>query len=133
MIAVLLIAVVVTSVFSLALTSKISGVRTERRTAALLAIAQAREKIKAYVTDDQNISGPTAKWKIPEDECGPSGNYAVGNCPADCYALDVCQHNVTKLLPVRERDDSSIQMRLTYTVTKVGDGHKVIFNVTWQQ
>jgi prepilin-type N-terminal cleavage/methylation domain-containing protein len=133
MIATLLISVVVTSVFSLAFTSKVSSIRVDRRSVAIQAITQAREKIKSYVTADKNVMGPNAKWKIPEDDCGPTAEYAEGDCPNDCYALDVCTHNVTRMLPTRERDDPKIQMRLTYTVTKSGDGHKVTFNTKWEE
>jgi len=138
MIATLLISVVVTSVFSLALTSKVSSIRVDRRSVAIQAITQAREKLKAYVTADKGgaITGPNANWRLPEDDCGPTAEYAVGTCPSNCSALDICAHNVTRLLPVRERS-APIKMRLIYTVTKAnkadGEGHKVIFNSSWEE
>ena len=74
MIAVLLISVVVTSVFSLALTSKASSINTDRRSAALYAITQAREQLKAYVTADRDgsVTSPTSNWKMPGDACTPT-------------------------------------------------------------
>lgn len=120
MIAVLLISVVVTSVFSLALTAKVTSVNTDRRSAALLAIAQAREKLKAYVTADQNITNrPNANWRLKEDITG-SG-----------YALSPGEHDVTLLLPDKYRNDPDRPMTLTYTVTDVGEGQKVEFRAYW--
>lgn len=121
MIAVLLISVVVTSVFSLALTAKVTSVNTDRRSAALLAIAQAREKLKAYVTADRSagVPSPNSNWRMKEDITG-SG-----------YALSPGEHDVTLLLPEKYRNDPDRPMTLTYTVTNVGEGQKVEFRAFW--
>ncbi len=118
MVAVLLISVVVTSVFSLALTSKATAINTDRRSAALYAITQAREKLKAYVTADKSVTGPAASWRMPGDACG-------------CYALQPGVHDVTSLLPQEYRDDPDSPMTLSYTVTPSGEGFKVKFDATW--
>ncbi len=128
MIAVLLIAVVVTSVFSLAFTSKTASIRTDRRAVALQGMTQVREKIKAYITDDRNATGPNTNWHMPEDACG-------SGCPANCHPLDVCEHDVSQFLPARYTA-APRNMTMTYTVTAdaaTDGGFKVVFKTMWDE
>lgn len=134
LIAVLLISVVVTSVFSLALTSKTSGIKTERRAVGLLYVRRTMEKVKAYVTADTSAAmaatvGAPANWHMPEDAC----NGGLGTCSsATCWALEACIHDVTALLPQKLRDPP-INAKMTYTVQDVGLAKKVSFQMTWDE
>lgn len=146
LIAVLLISVVVTSVFSLALTSKTMAIKSNRRAAALLYSRQVIEKIKAYVTGDSSTdaalaAGAPADWHIPQDLC----NSGEANCSkANCYALEECKHDLTPMLPVDCGPDvgfcsgSPVNGKLTYTVSNVGVctqgcAKKVQFSITWDE
>lgn len=136
MIAVLLIAIVVTSVFSLAFTAKVSSIKTARRATALLAIRQAQEKLKAYVTADLSIKDPpNSNWRMPEDVCGPDGVTTEATCSAGCSAFDLCRHNVTLLIPEQFRGPP-INMRMYYDVLKdkkddTDEAPRVVFKVNW--
>lgn len=135
LIAVLLISVVVTSVFSLALTSRVSSTKTQRRAVGLLYTRRAMEKVKAYVTADASAGmaatvGAPANWKIAEDLC----NTGEANCAsATCWALEACKHDVSPMLPAG-LSDPPISMKLTYTVTNAAGGaKKVNFQLTWDE
>ncbi len=136
LVAVLLMSVVVTSVFSLALSSRVAATKTSRKGIAGFYIRRAQEKLKPYVTADTTlgVEGPggtgAAAWRLPEDAC--AGSY--GNCPANCDALDVCTHDVTAMLP-GGLTGAPINMRMTYTVTNAGTTgrKKVAFDVSWDQ
>ena len=146
LIAVLLIAIVVTSVFSLALTTKGVSVKSGRREQALFFTRKAMEKLKAYVTGDETFAeagpnyarNPGRPWAIPEDACTGCGG--VGQC----WALDPnCTHDLTLMLPTKFRS-SHINMTLGYTVTNDPPGcvdrtgltacrKEVRFSVNWDQ
>ena len=146
LVAVLLIAIVVTSVFSLALTSKGASVKTGRREQALFYTRKAMEKLKAYVTGDQDFAaaGPnrardqSKPWAMPEDACGGCGG------AGQCWALDPnCTHDLTQLLPQKLRD-APVTMTLGYVVTNDPAGcvdrvgptpcrKQVRFTVNWEQ
>lgn len=144
LVAVLLIAIVVTSVFSLALSSKVASRKTGRRSEALYYTRVAMEKLKAYVTVQDPLAnpsiatrGPNGGWSIPEDSCSGCGT-AVGAC----WALQACQHDLTQLLPARLRNapgDSppGVTMTLRYTVTDDPCGgftcKQVQFQVQWAE
>ncbi|MFA5140450.1 MAG: type II secretion system protein [Elusimicrobiota bacterium] len=146
LVAVLLIAIVVTSVFSLALTSKGASVKTGRREQALFYTRKAMEKLKAYVTGDETFAAagpnyardPGRPWAIPEDACGGCGG------AGQCWALDpTCTHDLTLMLPAKLRD-APISMTLGYAVTNDPPGcvdrtglsacrKEVRFTVNWSQ
>lgn len=135
LIAVLLISVVVTSVFSLALTAKISSVKTERRASGMFYVRRTTEKLKAYVTADKTAAtavamGAPVNWKLPEDSC----NSGLGTCPAVCWALDVCTHDVTAMLPAA-LSAAPINAKLAYTVSSACDScaKTVTFSYTWDE
>lgn len=146
LVATLLIAIVVTSVFSLALTSKGASVKTGRREQALFYSRKAMEKLKAYVTGDQDFAAagpnyaqnPSKPWAIAEDACTGCGGQG------QCWALDPnCTHDLTLLLPTKLRD-APVTMTLGYVVTNDPVGcvdrtgptpcrKQVQFSVNWQQ
>lgn len=104
LVAVMLISVVVTSVFSLVLTAKMGSRKTGRKAEALFYVQQYRELLKSYVTADTSVAGPTPGWIIPGDSCG-------------CYALQTgVQHNFTLQLPASFQ---AVGGQLFYTVTDV--------------
>lgn len=126
LVAVMLISVVVTSVFSLVLTAKMGSKKTGRRAEALYYVQQYRELLKAYVTADTSVPGPTPGWVLPGDPCG-------------CYALSNGTHNLTPLLPASFTGPPA-SGQLSYTVTDVACGgggllpcKNVTFNVSWQK
>lgn len=136
LIAVLLISVVVTSVFSLALTAKISSVKTERRASGMFYVRRTTEKLKAYVTADKTAAvaaamGAPVDWKLPEDAC----NSGLGTCSAaNCWALEICTHDVTAMLPAA-LSGAPINAKLAYTVTSACDScaKTVTFSYTWDE
>lgn len=124
LVAVMLISVVVTSVFSLVLTAKMGSRKTGKKAEALYYVQQYRELLKSYVTADPSLVGgpgvgPTG-WNMPGDLC-------------NCYALQTgVRHNLT--LP------ASFNGALFYTVLDVdcdpGPGvlncKSVEFNMSYQ-
>lgn len=122
LVAVMLISVVVTSVFSLVLTAKLGTKKTGRRAEAMLLARAYMETLKSFVTADTTQPGPFPGWVLPGDPCG-------------CYALQNGVHNLTTALPVEFRN-APINGQLTYTVSDVACGaltcKSVVFNVSWQ-
>ncbi|TPW21715.1 MAG: hypothetical protein FD126_411 [Elusimicrobia bacterium] len=124
LVAVMLISVVVTSVFSLVLTAKMGSRKTGKKAEALFYVQQYRELLKSYVTADTSVAGPAGGWNIPGDSCG-------------CYALQTgVQHNLTSKLPP-SFTAAPVNGQLFYTVTDVPCGtglpcKSVQFNVSWQ-
>lgn len=139
--AVLLISVVVTSIFSLALTSRGASKKTGKRAQALFYSRQAMEKLKAYVTADTTLSiGPSSNWKFPGDTCsGCTGS-------PNCWALANCTHDISAMLPatcsssVQICQAAPVSATLKYTVTAVPAGctgskcsKSVRFSVSWAE
>jgi len=119
MIAMLLVASIVTSVFSMVLTAKVASVKTGNQGKAHYYARQQAEKLKSYVSADLTAPGPTAGWLYPGDASG-------------LYALDPGVHNVTSNLPANLR---SLGWSMSYTVTNASCGAKtckqVQFSVGW--
>lgn len=96
----LLTAVMVSSVMSVALTTKKSSGKADRR---LIADEQARRLsllLQNYVTGDTGTCTPICyggtSWQLPspmQDDCG------TGSWPTVCYALSPGSHTVRNLLP----------------------------------
>jgi prepilin-type N-terminal cleavage/methylation domain-containing protein len=141
-IAVLLISVVVTSVFSVTLTAKTAGKKTERRAEGLAYVRQVHEKVKGYIREANTagINDPLGGtfWNLPEDAC----NGGAGNCPANCYALDLCTHDVSSVLPAVCSENvglcraAPVNGQVTYTVTQpggVGNPRRVTFDIRWDE
>lgn len=112
-IAMLLACVMITSVFSVSLTSKTSGGKNDRRLIASQAVRQVTGRLRNFVTGcDCNITtgacnatscslqGPTpragaASWYFNCPTCSPSITDSMG----DKYALTLGTHTITGLLP----------------------------------
>lgn len=126
LVAVMLISVVVTSVFSLVLTAKMGSRKTGRKAEALFYVQQYRELLKSYVTADTSVAGPAGGWNITGDSCG-------------CYALQTgVQHHMTSQLPA-SFTAAPVNGRLYYEVFDItGCGaagalcKRVEFYVSWQ-
>lgn len=119
MIAMLLVAMIVTSVFSMVLTAKVGATKTGTQAKAHFYARQQMEKLKAYVSADLSAAGPTASWRFPGDSSGT-------------YALQAGNHVVTSNLP------STLQSQgwtMSYTVTDAACGTKICkrvqFTVGW--
>ena len=106
LVAVMLISVVVTSVFSLVLTAKMGSKKTGRRAEALYYVSRYREILKSYVTADRSQPGP-----------GVGGGWAL---PGDSlpYALQPGQHVLTGALPA-SFTAFPVNGQLSYLVTDV--------------
>ncbi len=116
LVAILLMAVVVMSVFSIALTSRTAGKKTSRKAIAGIYTKTVEEKLKSYITGDldSTTSGPNADWWIPGDACG------------NCWALAPGAHDMTSILPAVCTPNQPIcsgapaNATLTYTVVNQG-------------
>ena len=122
LVAVMLVSVVVTSVFSLVLTARMGTKKTGRRAEAMFLARSYMESLKSFVTADTSQPGPYPGWVLPGDPCG-------------CYALSNGVHNMTGALPASFRN-APVNGQLTYTVSDVACGastcKSVTFNVSWQ-
>lgn len=122
LVAVMLVSVVVTSVFSLVLTAKIGTRKTGRRAEAMFLARAYMETLKSFVTADTSQPGPFPGWVLPGDPCA-------------CYALQNGVHTMTASLPLSFRS-APVNGQLSYTVSDVPCGaftcKSVVFNVSWQ-
>lgn len=122
LVAVMLVSVVVTSVFSMVLTAKVGTKKTGRRAEAMYLTRQYMEMLKSYVTADTTAPGPTPGWVIPGDPCA-------------CYALQNGVHVMTSNLPA-SFTAAPVNGQLSYTVADTPCGafmcKSVSFNVSWQ-
>lgn len=142
MIGILLVAVVVTSVFSLVLTSQTTSKKSGRKAQGQYYMRQAMEQLKAYVTADSGdgIRGPQGVGTVGD----PDGPWKF---PGDSHpgtALDSSgEHDITSMLPAEFRalfpDDD---VKLTYQVTREPAGcdpttpgcrKKAEFQMTWDE
>ena len=98
MVAMLLTSIMVTSVFSVALTVKTGGNKGERKIKAAAGARQVAAQLKNYVTGDPNntvINGPgtgSNKWSM-------DGGVVDDTSCANCYALTAGSHTLTGILP----------------------------------
>src|SRR4051812_43834760 len=103
-VAILLIAMMTGPMMSVALTSRMSVGRTDRRMAASICAKRVSEALKAYVTADRSLAfGPgmgADGWSLPGDQ---AGGYALG---AGLHDLD----SALWLQPL-----ASYQGRISYT------------------
>jgi hypothetical protein len=122
LVAVMLVSVVVTSVFSLVLTAKMGTKKTGRRAEAMFYVRAYMETLKSFVTADTSQPGPFPGWVLPGDPCA-------------CYALQNGVHNMTSSLPATFRNPP-INGQLSFTVSDTPCGalscKSVTFNVSWQ-
>jgi prepilin-type N-terminal cleavage/methylation domain-containing protein len=126
MIAMLLVALVVTSIFSMVVTAKMGAKKSGNQAQAHFFARQQMEKLKSYVSADLSAPGPRgsggtapANWVFPGDASGG-------------YALQAGNHDVTSNLPASLR---SLGWTMSYTVTDTTCGtktcKKVDVNVGW--
>lgn len=101
-IAMLLTSIMVSSVFSVALTAKTSGGKAERRLAATQVNRQMTGMLRNFVSADNtatSLPGPntgTNRWSMDNASVVPPIDDT--SC-TDCYALDPGSHTVTGILP----------------------------------
>lgn len=124
MIGMLLISVVVTSVFSLVLTARLTAKKSNRRGQAILYVRRAMESLRAYVTADPNMPGPTPNWHI-------KGDTTAG------WALGLGNHDISSWLPTEFCAVDPANCKLTYVVSALPCGSltcsQVAFTVTWKE
>lgn len=120
----LLISVVVTSVFSLVLTARLTAKKSNRRGQAIFYVRRAMEALRAYVTADPSVPGPTAGWHI-------NGDTAAG------WALNPGSHDISSWLPTEFCAVDPANCKLTYDVSLQPCGtmncSQVSFTVTWKE
>lgn len=159
-VSVLLISIIVTSVFSVSLTSKMSDGKNDRRLAAGQAARQVSSRLKNFVTGcDCNVTtgacnaascsiqGPTPRagvlsWSFnnPPDiiDCWPATPpYGACGNGSDVYALTLGAHDIRGLLPA-DFAASPFNARVIYTVTTAGtlEGRpipRVSIDVQWTE
>lgn len=119
MIAMLLVAMIVTSVFAMVVTAKTGAKKSESQAKAHFYARQQMEKLKSYVSADLTAPGPTTNWVYPGDASG-------------AYALAAGNHDVTSNLPATLR---SLGWTMSYTITDTTCGTKICkqaeFYVSW--
>lgn len=97
----LLTAIMVSAVFSVALSSKKSGAKSERRLVAAQASRELSGVLKNFVTGDPNdsiIGGPGGViWTMDGAFSGPPASDDT-SC-VNCYALSPGSHTITGFLP----------------------------------
>lgn len=109
LVGVMLIAVVVTSVFSLVLTARMTSVKSERRGQAVLYQRRVLEALKPYVRADPSAPGPTASWRLPGDT-------------VNGWALAAGGHDVSSWLSSKFCSLDPSNCKLTYTVVDTPSG-----------
>lgn len=113
----LLTSVMVTSVFSVALTAKTGGTKSDRKIKAAAGARQIAAVLKNFVTGDPAstlIAGPNAgganKWSL--DGLGTIDDTSCVNC----YALAAGSHTLTGVLPATF-EAAPFNARVTYFVS----------------
>ncbi len=115
MVAMLLTSIMVTSVFSVALTVKTGGSKGERKIKAAAGARQIAGQLKNFVTGDPTdtwLAGPGTganKWSMD------GGGIDDTSC-VDCYALTAGSHTLTGVLPV-EFEAAPFNARVTYFIS----------------
>lgn len=126
MIGTLLMGLVATSVFGVALSTSQNSGRIGRKTAASLVGRKIMEQLKNYVTADTiGTTGPGAApngWGFPGDDCA-------------CYAFSTGTHNLDATLWLPELAGPPYNAKLSYTVTNAATGNgnqpTVSLNIGW--
>ena len=95
----LLTSVMVTSVFSVALTAKTGGAKGERKIKAAAGARQVAAQLRNYITADETASGAFAGPGVGANSWSmDSGGVDDTSC-ANCYALSAGTHTLTGILP----------------------------------
>lgn len=124
LVGVMLISVVVTSVFSLVLTSKMDIKLTGNREKAIFYVRQVMDALKTYVTADTAQPGPN-NWVLRN---------ATQNDPCNCWALQPGNHNVSWFLPpafTAAPTNGAMSYTVTDSACGTGTCKQVSFTITW--
>ncbi len=130
MVAMLLTSIMVTSVFSVALTAKTGGSKGEGKIKAGAGARQISALLKNYVTAE---TGTASTTDIPGPCGGATNNWSitcngiVDSCPgggSSCYALAAGTHTLTGVMGDFELDPS---------VNPAGRNARVSYHVDWSQ
>ena len=119
MVAMLLTSIMVTSVFSVALTVKTGGNKGERKIKAAAGARQVAAVLKNFVTGDPTntmIPGPgvgSNKWSM-------DGGAVDDTSCSNCYALTSGSHTLTGILPATF-EAAPFNARVIYFVDPAGD------------
>jgi type II secretory pathway pseudopilin PulG len=114
-VAVLLLSIGITAVFSVCLSVRFKANRDVYRTQMDFYARQLLEELKSYVTADMSVTdgapGTPASWCHPKDT----------GCPGGWALADNVVHDVTDMLPSSLSSDhpAGVKARLWYTVTLV--------------
>lgn len=124
LVALLIIAGVSITLFSVALTGRQAPGRIERRAAASLAGKKVLESLKDYVTAD--IAGPAGPgvapngWGLRGDSCG-------------CWALAVGQHRLDASIWMPGLAAAPYNGTIAYTVTQDGEMPTAALDISWTE
>ncbi|MBI3547433.1 MAG: type II secretion system protein [Elusimicrobia bacterium] len=128
MIAILLTAIVVTSVFGVCITAKQTSTRYDKKIVAKNAAQQVLAKLENYVAAANDSSASVLELSGPNQACGACGATSTWTLPipsdvcGGCvHALASGAHTVTTLLPSKYQV-SPYSMTMTYTVTDLNGG-----------
>lgn len=144
-VAMLLVAVMVASVFSVALTAKQGGGKTERRLMAARASKHLTGVLKTFAADPSiAVTSATAaswgpgagtnKWSLDDGTVDDLGDPPGDPC-VDCYALRPGTHTVTGILP-SWFEAAPYGAKLRYCVNNslaVGQGTPVSVTIDWKE
>jgi len=125
MVGTVLVALIVSAIFALTLTTQVSSKKSGRRAKGLYYTRQAMERLKSYVTADSTSPGlgPTASWIYPGDA-------------SNTYALSPGIHDITNSLPSSFRTELP-GATLVYTVSNYACGarvcQQVTFSIRWDE
>ena len=135
-ISIMLTALMVSSVFSVALTSKTGGGKQERKLIAAEASRQLSARLKNFVSADvtgtSGIQGPgsgTNRWSMDDgavNDCGPS--CGAPTC-TNCYALGAGVHTLQGFLPAWFTN-APYNATISYNVLSVNP-YNVQISVNW--
>lgn len=144
MVAMLLTSIMVTTVFSVALTVKTGGSKGENKLKAAAGARQIAVQLKNYVTGDPTLNaGPLRgpglganSWSMTgggvSDTCSSS---AVGP-PANCYALALGNHNLSGVMGAFESAPWNARIGYVVAYSDTVNGRpvpSVIITTTWTE
>jgi hypothetical protein len=115
----LLTSVMVTSVFSVALTAKTGGAKGERKIKAAAGARQVAAQLKNYVTGDETVGGAFAGPGTGGNSWSMDGGGVNDTSCVNCYALSAGSHVLTGILPAAF-EAAPYNARVQYHVTYAG-------------
>ena len=134
----LLTSIMVTAVFSVALTAKSSGDKGERKLRAAVGARAVSAMLRNYVTADPletTILGPgtgagAASWSMTSG--GVVDARPCGTAPRSIYALEAGDHCLTGVLD-QDFEDPPYNARVRYNVVYAGSVPQVAITTTWDE